>query len=171
MEKRRIWSLLVVICLVVGTVLAEQSSAATITKLDQHCFHMCLITCIAAPDKTVIECSLQCLLGCRSHSDDPKTPFNFCNLGCALSLCSDLISKKNPTSERQMEKSINALFRICGTSNGRRQQRQATGDSSGNRQQQQRKGTVVATGSSSSGRRRRRSDAASAAISTASAAS
>ncbi|KAK4842820.1 hypothetical protein QYF36_000514 [Acer negundo] len=35
MEKRRIWSLVVV-----GMVLAEQSSAATITKLDQHCFHM-----------------------------------------------------------------------------------------------------------------------------------
>ncbi|KAK4843678.1 hypothetical protein QYF36_011373 [Acer negundo] len=98
MEKRRIWSLVVVICLVVGMVIA---SAATITKLDKHCFNMYLATCIAAPDKSIIECSLQCLLSCRSPLDDPKTPFNFCKIGCALSLCSDLItSKENPNEEK-----------------------------------------------------------------------
>ncbi|ONI15988.1 hypothetical protein PRUPE_3G072600 [Prunus persica] len=82
-----------VACVVLG-LLTGQSTA-----LFKGCYLVCFAGCIHEPPKNPLTCVVKCAKECFGlHSSlgiqtDPK---HFCKLGCAASLCANIITAENP---------------------------------------------------------------------------
>ncbi|CAL5361404.1 unnamed protein product [Camellia sinensis] len=81
------------------------------------CYVGCFILCNIIPSHTAYGCALQCLKDCvvptttqGIHGD--KVNHQFCKLGCASSLCSNISTKQNPGGEK-VESCVNSCSEGC----------------------------------------------------------
>ncbi|PSS17905.1 Thionin-like protein [Actinidia chinensis var. chinensis] len=85
------------------------------TTTFKECYVGCFILCIIVPGNSAFECAVQCLKTCIF----PKSPqafhvdnHNFCKLGCAAALCSNISTKQNPGGEK-VESCVGSCSEEC----------------------------------------------------------
>lgn len=92
MEKSRVDSSLLIVCLVLG-LLVGQSTASF-----KDCYKICFISCVIG-GKNLVKCAAKCLKDCvlpASSVLNSNDAQGFCKLGCASSLCTNLSTKEDP---------------------------------------------------------------------------
>ncbi|KAI5337140.1 hypothetical protein L3X38_016409 [Prunus dulcis] len=98
-----------VACVVLG-LLTGQSTA-----LFKGCYLVCFAGCIHKPPKNPLTCVVKCAKECFGlHSSlgiqtDPK---HFCKLGCAASLCANIITAENPDGDKA-NACVDSCFGTC----------------------------------------------------------
>lgn len=92
MEKSRVHSNLLIVCLALG-LLVGQSTASF-----QACYENCFVSCVIG-GKNVAKCAAKCLPDCilpASLVPNLNDAQVVCKLGCASSLCTNFSTKENP---------------------------------------------------------------------------
>uniref|UniRef100_A0A2P2LKW5 Thionin-like protein 2 n=1 Tax=Rhizophora mucronata TaxID=61149 RepID=A0A2P2LKW5_RHIMU len=90
MEGRIARSLMVVCVLLV--LLSGNFTAASFPK----CYAACMFQCATSIGTILPLCPFQCFKQCKLPSTAEETQQQFCNLGCAFSMCANISSKFNP---------------------------------------------------------------------------
>ncbi|KAJ4718173.1 thionin-like protein 2 [Melia azedarach] len=108
MEKSRTERNLLIVCLVLG-LLAGQSAASF-----KDCYKSCFILCVITPGKNLVSCAGKCLKDCiipfsLENLNDTR---DFCKLGCASSLCTNLSTRDNPAEEK-VESCVDSCSATC----------------------------------------------------------
>uniref|UniRef100_A0A7N0TIF9 Thionin-like protein 2 n=1 Tax=Kalanchoe fedtschenkoi TaxID=63787 RepID=A0A7N0TIF9_KALFE len=118
------------VVLLVGLVLLGAScgqaqshfSEAVSTFMD--CYTSCFILCFITPGHTTSYCSLECLKDCiipklpldvmsrHKHVNIIVHPHQFCELGCASVLCSNISTNNNPQGVK-VEKCVRSCSNTC----------------------------------------------------------
>ncbi|XWS16378.1 hypothetical protein CRYUN_Cryun34aG0082000 [Craigia yunnanensis] len=100
MEKIRGVSSVLMFCLVLG-ILVGQSRAQIIGTA--VCYADCYVPCVLRPQMTVGSCAVDCFKNCilfKSTENTINDTQYFCNLGCAIALCSNFSTKENPAEQK-----------------------------------------------------------------------
>ncbi|EEF34194.1 thionin-like protein 2 [Ricinus communis] len=112
MEERRAKAFMVV--LLVFSLLVGQSYAA-FSECYKECFLICLIISGGCLDSCAFKCLKDCILplpATSSSLDDKQQIHDFCKLGCASSLCTNLSSKNDP-GEKKVGSCVDSCSNRC----------------------------------------------------------
>lgn len=105
MEVKKIRGINVVfLVMVMGLgMLVEQSSATF-----KDCYAKCFVLCMIEPSQTLCSCTTQCFKECifsntstgtgTDEFHEQTSSYDFCKLGCAFTMCSDISKKGKPSN-------------------------------------------------------------------------
>ncbi|KAM7480427.1 hypothetical protein LguiA_028640 [Lonicera macranthoides] len=121
-EGGNLRALVLMLVLVLGMHVGESSVDSF-----KDCYVKCFVFCMIEPSQTLCSCSTTCLKSCifpadshpfqLHHNDVGADNFNdFCKLGCASSLCSNISTKHNPNGEK-MENCVGSCSKRCTKKN------------------------------------------------------
>ncbi|KAF6172896.1 hypothetical protein GIB67_035450 [Kingdonia uniflora] len=76
------------------------------------CYVGCYLLCNFIPRQSTLPCSLQCLKDCIIPTPSAADIKNYCDLGCASSLCSNLSTQQHPNGEK-VEACVSSCSETC----------------------------------------------------------
>lgn len=114
MEVKKIRALVVLLVMAMG-MLAEQSSASF-----KDCYAKCFVLCMIEPSQTLCSCTTQCFKECIFSNTNTTTDefheetsnYDFCKLGCAFTMCSDISKKGTPNGEK-VDSCVGSCSKAC----------------------------------------------------------
>uniref|UniRef100_A0A7N0T1D0 Thionin-like protein 2 n=1 Tax=Kalanchoe fedtschenkoi TaxID=63787 RepID=A0A7N0T1D0_KALFE len=103
----------------------DQSNFSQAASAFMDCYTSCFILCFIVPGHTTSYCSLECLKDCiipkspldaminrHSANKDMVDSHQFCKLGCASVLCSNISTNNNPQGVK-VEKCVRSCSNMC----------------------------------------------------------
>ncbi|KAA8541830.1 hypothetical protein F0562_022982 [Nyssa sinensis] len=100
----------------VGVVMLLGMLLGQSTASFKDCYVECFIFCMIKPSNSAFSCSIQCLKDCiipKSPQDIHATHIHdYCKLGCASSLCSNISTKQSPDGEK-VESCVGSCSELC----------------------------------------------------------
>ncbi|KAI5660579.1 hypothetical protein M9H77_29372 [Catharanthus roseus] len=100
MEVKRLRAL-VMLVLAMGLIV-DQSCASF-----KDCYAKCFVLCMIEPSQTLCSCTTQCFKECIfsnpttvNEFHEQTSNYDFCKLGCAFTMCSDISKKDKPNGEK-----------------------------------------------------------------------